>query len=169
MEEVVLSKRQQGKTRMLIEMCHADKYSLIVCPNRAMCELTFKMAQDLKMPIPMPITFEVFARRTWSGRNINNFYFDELQMSLQSIAGHTQIKTVVIDTTYSRVGFLELAKEKMLSGKYELRCFEPVHYTANQYQSIEYYDSWLQMFKSYRKKKKQYAKVDLIVRKTLKE
>lgn len=100
MEEIVLSKRQQGKTRMLIEMCHADKYSLIVCPNRAMCELTFKMAQDLKMPIPMPITFEVFARRTWSGRNINNFYFDELQMSLQSIAGHTQIKTVVIDTTF---------------------------------------------------------------------
>ena len=90
-------------------------------------------------------------------------------MSLQSIAGHTQIKAVVIDTTYSRVGFLELAKEKMLSGKYELRCFEPIHYTANQYQSIEYYDSWLQMFKSYRKKKKQYAKVDLIVRKTLKE
>ena len=75
MEEIVLSKRQQGKTRMLIEMCHADKYSLIVCPNRAMCELTFKMAQDLKMPIPMPITFEVFARRTWSGRNINNFLF----------------------------------------------------------------------------------------------
>lgn len=55
-----------------------------------------------------------------------------------------------------------------MGGKYELRCFEPIHYSANQEQSIEFYNSWFQMRKAYAKKKRQYAKINLIVRKTLK-
>nr|DAQ50775.1 MAG TPA: hypothetical protein [Caudoviricetes sp.] len=111
MEEIILSKRQQGKTRMLIEMCHADKYSLIICPNHRMCRITFKMAKDLKMPIPMPITFEEFLHREFDKYNIDNFYFDELQMSLQSIAGRTHIKAVAIDKTSSRLIFLKSEKK----------------------------------------------------------
>ena len=56
-----------------------------------------------------------------------------------------------------------------MGGKYELRCFEPIHFTAHTDSSIEYFNSWLQMRKSYREKKKQYAKIYLIIRKTLKE
>ena len=56
-----------------------------------------------------------------------------------------------------------------MGGKYELRCFNPIHFTANQEQSIEYYNSWFQMRKAYRKKKKQYASIYLIIRKTLKQ
>ena len=55
-----------------------------------------------------------------------------------------------------------------MGGKYELRCFEPIHYSANKEQSIEFYNSWFQMRKAYAKKKRQYAKIYLIVRKTLK-
>ena len=55
-----------------------------------------------------------------------------------------------------------------MGGKYELRCFEPIHYSANQEQSIEFYNSMFQMRKAYVKKKRQYAKIYLIVRKTLK-
>lgn len=55
-----------------------------------------------------------------------------------------------------------------MGGKYELRCFDPIHYSANQKQCIEFFNSWFQMRKAYREKKKQYATIYLIVRKTLK-
>lgn len=55
-----------------------------------------------------------------------------------------------------------------MGGKYELRCFEQIHCSANQEQSIEFYNSWFQMKKAYAEKKRQYAKIYLIVRKKLK-
>ena len=55
-----------------------------------------------------------------------------------------------------------------MGGKYELRCFEPIHFTANQSQCIEYFDSLFQMIKEYIELKKQYGRIYLIIRKTLK-
>ena len=55
-----------------------------------------------------------------------------------------------------------------MGGKYELRCFEPIHFTANQSQCIEYFDNWFQMIKEYIELKKQYGRIYLIIRKTLK-
>ena len=53
---LIISGRQTGKTKKLIEACSNDRYSLIVCPTRAMCECTFHMAKEMGMYIPMPIT-----------------------------------------------------------------------------------------------------------------
>ena len=55
-----------------------------------------------------------------------------------------------------------------MGGKYELRCFEPIHFSSNQEEYIEYFDNWFKMRKAYREKKKQYARIYLIVRKVLK-
>ena len=100
MRNLIISKRQKGKTKELIIKCYADNYSLIVCPNTYMCRHAFKMAQDMGKPIPMPITFKEFVNRQWCGAHIDKFYFDELQMSLSQAAMGVPIDTAVIDTTY---------------------------------------------------------------------
>ena len=94
---LIISGRQTGKTKKLIEACSNDRYSLIVCPTRAMCECTFHMAKEMGMYIPMPITFGEFANRQFCGKHIENFYFDELQMSLEMIAGGVNIKDITLD------------------------------------------------------------------------
>lgn len=103
MDNLIIATRRKGKTSILIDKCNKDKYSLIVCPNRAICEYTFKMAQDLGKPIPMPITFEEFVNHKWHGKYMDNFYFDELQMSLEQIAKGVNISDVVIDVSHSIV------------------------------------------------------------------
>lgn len=103
MNNLIIATRGKGKTAKLIERCHNDKYSLIVCPTKAMCENTFRQAIRLNMQIPMPITFQEFINNEWYGMNIDNFYFDELQMSLQTIAGGVNISDVVIDVSHSVV------------------------------------------------------------------
>lgn len=96
MDKLIIADRQTGKTRKLIEQCHKDRYSIIVCPTMAMCSSVFKEAQDLGMLIPYPITFYDFVKGNWRGRFIDKFYFDELQMSLEKVAKGNCIGTVVI-------------------------------------------------------------------------
>lgn len=103
MNELILGNRRSGKTKELIERCSKDNYSIIVCPNRAMCKITVDMANDMDKPIPMPITFEEFCLQRYMGRIINKFYFDELQMSLSRAAQFVPIGAAVIDTSITEV------------------------------------------------------------------
>lgn len=60
MQTVIISARGGGKTRIFIEKCHAEGYSLIVCPNNAMCEYVSRRAREMGIDIPKPITFWEF-------------------------------------------------------------------------------------------------------------
>ena len=100
MEKLILGTRRSGKTQNLIERCSRDRYSIIVCPTREMCKITFDMAQDMGKPIPMPITFEEFISRRFFERHIEKFYIDELQLCLDTIPCHVPIEAAVIDNTY---------------------------------------------------------------------
>ena len=106
-DNLIIATRQQGKTTQLIEKCHLDKYSIIVCPNKEMCIITYNMAKEMGKPIPMPITFEEFIMHKFCETQlfsiIDNFYFDELQMSLQQISKGVSIDTVVFDVSHTRV------------------------------------------------------------------
>ena len=112
MNELVISVRRGGKTRYLIEKCHADKYSLIVCPTRAMCYQVRDQAERMGKPIPMPITFDDFINARVHSRYIERFYFDELQASLQLHARGIPIETVVVDVTNTEIIDLEDAGDK---------------------------------------------------------
>lgn len=96
---LIYRKRQTGKTSELIERCSKDKYSLIVAPNRNMCEAIFKQSEELGYAIPYPITFTEFVTGRFCGKYINNFYIDELEMCLNSVSKGVCIDTIVISKT----------------------------------------------------------------------
>ena len=108
----ILAERQSGKTTELIRRFNLDKriynkYSLIVCPSKAMCRATFSYAKRIGLDIPMPITFDEFINGGFEGRHVERFYFDELQISLQSHARGVPIDTVVVG-----IGDYNLEKER---------------------------------------------------------
>lgn len=107
---IIIATSQSGKTTELIERCSKDNYSLIVCPNIVMCHNTFKMAKKLGKNIPMPITFYEFVNQKWDGAHIDNFYFDELQLSLDNYANGINIQDIVIDATNTKIEFKSRAK-----------------------------------------------------------
>lgn len=116
-KNIIVADRCTGKTRHLIQKCSRDEYSLIVCPNRMMCNYTFKEAESMGVKIPMPITFEDFVRGKFSPRNVNKFYFDELGISLSGMAKGVPIDTAIIgfetDSKLYAVGPSVNRKEKL--------------------------------------------------------
>lgn len=94
--KVIYDKRLSGKTTKLIQECAKDGYSLIVEPNKGMCDATFGLAKQLGYEIPYPISFEAFLRGEFQGKHIDHFYIDELQMCLARLCKGVPIKTVTV-------------------------------------------------------------------------
>lgn len=113
MKELFIGTRRSGKTEYLINKVSEDfdngLHSIIVCPNWHMCKFIREMANKMGKLIPNPITINEFVNyyRLCPGAITNNkkFYFDELQMSLELLAGRIPIETVVIDVTHSEIIF----------------------------------------------------------------
>lgn len=135
MNNLILSTRQMGKTTMLIDLCSKDNYSIIVCPNRAMCKLVFDQAVDMKKSIPFPITFEEFASTNRPSRFINKYYFDELQMSLQRMARGIPIEAAVIDTTATSV--IDIRADKQ-NKEHEVSYIKKINKDTSKRITVEY-------------------------------
>ena len=116
-KNLIVADRDTGKTRHLITKCSQDEYSLIVCPTRMMCNYVFRMARDMDLKIPMPITFNEFVRGEFLPHDVEKFYFDELQLSLHNMARGVPIDTVIIgsnsDCNLYAVGNSVNRKEKV--------------------------------------------------------
>lgn len=93
---LIIAERQTGKTRHLITKCSQDNYSLIVCPTRAMCRYIVSEAENMKLYIPTPITFDDFVKGRFDSRHVEKFYFDELQLSLSTMTNGVPIDTVIV-------------------------------------------------------------------------
>lgn len=113
MKELFIGTRRCGKTEYLINKVSEDfdngLRSIIVCPNKVMCMFIADTARKMGKFIPNPITISEFVnyQRLHLGTISDNkkFYFDELQMSLEVLAGRIPIETVVIDVTHSEITF----------------------------------------------------------------
>lgn len=94
--KVIYQERCTGRTTDLINLCSRDRYSLIVAPNRKMCDAIFKQSKKLDKSIPQPITFKEFLECKYQGLHIDYFYFDNLDICLQQLT-EVPIKAVVIE------------------------------------------------------------------------
>lgn len=83
--KIIYGDRASGKTTELIKMCSQDNYSLIICPNRQMCDNVFRQSRELRIKIPYPITIEDFIERRYSHFSVDGLYFDETERILETL------------------------------------------------------------------------------------
>ncbi len=84
--QLVIKGLAEGKTTELIKLCHGDNGSYMVCVNRRTADQVFKMAIELGMKIPLPITFDDLLKSNYDGRNITGLYVDNLDILIEVLA-----------------------------------------------------------------------------------
>jgi hypothetical protein len=86
--------RNSGKTRRCIERA-AKTWSYIVCASHQRAHAIAKMATQLGLDIPFPITFDDFLRGRFNGTgNIKGFVIDDLHELLSSCSKGVPIDSV---------------------------------------------------------------------------
>ena len=93
--KVICRGRVTGRTSELIKECAKYKYAIIVAPTTMRARFIFDRALEMKINIPMPISFREFVDHKWYGKWIDAFLFDDLDASLQCVAKEVPVKTVV--------------------------------------------------------------------------
>ena len=90
--EIIIQKRSQGKTKRLIDES-AKSGCYIVCSNQAECARIARVASDLGLKIPFPISYNEFVRREYHARGIKGFLIDQADHLLQWMS-HVPIKAI---------------------------------------------------------------------------
>lgn len=101
--KIIYGNRRSGRTTELIKMCAQDRYSLIVCPNIYMCNSVYQLSRKLGYRITMPITIHQFASGQFKNKQIENFYFDELEFCLQSLGKNVPVKAFVFNKQFTEI------------------------------------------------------------------
>ncbi|MBT9166751.1 MAG: hypothetical protein DDT19_00075 [Syntrophomonadaceae bacterium] len=95
--KIIYRPRGKGKTTELIKLASEGRYKLIICPSRDESQRIFRLAQELKMKIPFPITYREFLAGQYAlGRNIEELLIDNVELFLQYL---TPIKIGAISIT----------------------------------------------------------------------
>lgn len=104
--EVINRGRATGRTTELIRRCAKYNYALIVTPSKNRARSVFEQARSQGIYIPFPITFKEFCRGEFCGRNVDAFFFDDLDASLKEMAMWAPIEAVVIEGDETNTGDL---------------------------------------------------------------
>lgn len=95
--KVIVAGRQQGKTTGLISLA-AEGFLYVVVPDHQQARLAAKMAEDMGLDIPLPLTWEEFERGQYHSRGIGGFVIDNLDMCVQRMARGVPIRAVSLTT-----------------------------------------------------------------------
>ena len=85
--KIICGKRGKGKTSELIKLCYKsnlipNNLTYILCPTRGDCVYISKMARDLNLNIPFPVSINEFMQSKWAGTFIKNFLVDDIDRCL---------------------------------------------------------------------------------------
>lgn len=94
--KIYASGRGTGKTTALIEECSKYNHALIVVPNKARALNVAKMAREMMLDIPFPITFSELLYGYYHGKPEDAFLFDDLIECLSLITGGVPIAAVAL-------------------------------------------------------------------------
>lgn len=94
--KVIQTGRQGGKTTQIIKIA-AKSGGYIVCANHNEAVRIARQAQELKLSIPFPITFDEFKDRAFYPRGVKKFHIDNADWLLQYFAGSVPIETISFD------------------------------------------------------------------------
>ena len=104
----IIRPRQLGKTTELIKLASKGRYKLIVCHNQNEARRIFKLARNMDLNIPLPISYREFLDKSYCGNNIEAFLIDNVDLFLGYL---TEVPIEVITIT-----------EEDKNGKEELSC-----------------------------------------------
>ena len=94
--QIILRKRQMGKTTELIRMS-AETFAYIVVPTKNDASRVFQMAKKMGLDIPFPLSFDEFIRGQYHGKNIKGFLIDNADMLLQYMSKGVAIKAISLN------------------------------------------------------------------------
>lgn len=95
--KILCGERQSGKTTALIKQS-AETGFYIVCIHRQEALRVARMADELKLFIPFPLTFDEFLNHRYNGRGVKGLLIDESLQLLQSLT-YVPVHTITIDST----------------------------------------------------------------------
>lgn len=82
--KVIVRSRQAGKTTEAIKLA-GEKYAYIVCPDVQQVRFIEKLARDMGIKIPLPLTWREFVEKHYYGAGVKGFVIDNLDQCLQSM------------------------------------------------------------------------------------
>ncbi len=94
--EVIIGKRQSGKTTKLIRIA-AEKGLYIVVANHAEARHCVELALKLGCTIPFPLTFHEFLRGDFGP--IKGFVIDDVSLLFAQLARGKLVHAITIDST----------------------------------------------------------------------
>lgn len=94
--KVIFRKPQTGKTTELIKRCY-ESGGYIVCKNTSRAKFVMKMAREMNLKIPFPLTFDELLTQNYYARGVKSFHIDNADELIQMIATGVEVKTIVMD------------------------------------------------------------------------
>ena len=83
--EIILGARQTGKTTVLIKRSAETKESIVVYDKQATLRIS-RMADDLGLSIPFPLTYSEFVNHEYRGRGIYGVLIDNADRFLRFLS-----------------------------------------------------------------------------------
>ena len=84
--------RQGGKTTELVRLA-AEEFLYVVCPDQAQVFYVARMARDMGLGIPFPLTWHEFATGRYHSQGIKGFVIDNLDLCIQGMS-HVPVRAV---------------------------------------------------------------------------
>jgi hydroxymethylpyrimidine pyrophosphatase-like HAD family hydrolase len=93
--QVIYKARQNGKTIEAIKIA-AETGSYLVCANKRECERVARVAQELGLNIPFPISFGEFMNKEYHAEGIKGCVIDNADLLLQYFLTPVPIKAITL-------------------------------------------------------------------------
>ena len=93
--KIILKALRMGKTSEAIKLA-AENFSYIVCHNRQETDRIFRVAQNLEVDIPHPITFDDLLCKRYYGAGVKGFIIDNADHLLQQLCNGVELKGITM-------------------------------------------------------------------------
>lgn len=93
--KTIFGDRRTGKTTTAINLS-SDTGAYIVCSDMKQATNIARMANEMKLKIPFPLTFHEFLEKQYYGEGIKSFIIDDLENLLRCIT-NVRISAVTFD------------------------------------------------------------------------
>jgi hypothetical protein len=93
--EIISRPRQQGKTTDLIKYA-AENFNYIVCNSIKEVERVARLAKELKLDIPYPVTYDEVLCGRYYGRGIKGFAIDNAEQFIQAAVKDVKVNAMTI-------------------------------------------------------------------------